>query len=327
MMILEQVVVYIEENLGERVETESWPGEGELPLYLRETYDYRVTRIHGRDVLLMVVHTSTVPSPAIIAKQSGTIRERAGIEPVIVFQSLSAYNRKRLVERGISFIVPGNQMYLAPLGIDFRERYRQTHPEVNTVQPATQYTIVSILTGRVPGDEYTSSGLVETLGFSPMPLTRVFRELEALSFGYFVATGRMRHFRLLDTDRQTLWATVLPHLISPVKRTETVRFRTEPDIALPVSGISALARFSDLSEPRRGAVAIDGNWWRHMKDEHSVQEVPPTEETATTVEVWKYPPQLWGETVDPLSLYLSLRDSPDERVQSALERLLERFPW
>jgi len=312
MMILEQVVVYIEENLGERVETESWPGEGELPLYLRETYDYRVTRIHGRDVLLMVVHTSTVPSPAVIAKQSGTIRERAGIEPVIVFQSLSAYNRKRLVERSVSFIVPGNQMYLAPLGIDFRERYRQTHPEVNTVQPATQYTIISILIGRVLGDEFTPSGLAETLGYSPMTLTRVFGELEALSFGHHVATGRTRRLRLHATDRQTLWATVLPHLISPVKRTETVRFRTEPDIALPVS---------------RGAVAIDGNWWRHMKDEHSVQEVPPTEETATTVEVWKYPPQLWGETVDPLSLYLSLRDSPDERVQSALERLLERFPW
>jgi hypothetical protein len=31
--------------------------------------------------------------------------------------------------------------------------------------------------------------------------------------------------------------------------------------------------------------------------------------------------------VDALSLYLTLRDSPDERVQQQLETLLEAVPW
>lgn len=42
------------------------------------------------------------------------------------------------------------------------------------------------------------------------------------------------------------------------------------------------------------------------------------------------PALLCGEgarTVDPLSLYLSLRNDPDERVQAALKELLEAMQW
>jgi hypothetical protein len=31
--------------------------------------------------------------------------------------------------------------------------------------------------------------------------------------------------------------------------------------------------------------------------------------------------------VDPLSLFLSLRDFPDERVQQQLESLIDQIPW
>ena len=46
-------------------------------------------------------------------------------------------------------------------------------------------------------------------------------------------------------------------------------------------------------------------------------------------EIWHYSPALVrdGETVDPLSLTLSLQGSQDERVQLALDELKGRFPW
>jgi hypothetical protein len=34
-----------------------------------------------------------------------------------------------------------------------------------------------------------------------------------------------------------------------------------------------------------------------------------------------------SDTVDPLSLTLSLQDNQDERVQRALDELKGRFPW
>jgi AraC-like DNA-binding protein len=275
----------------------------------------------------MVVRSTDVPSPAVIAKQTGTVRDRTGLEPVGVFSSLSAYNRKRLVERGVSFIVPGNQMYLAPLGIDFRERHRATQGSVQTVQPATQSTIVALLTRRLPEVEYTPSEIAVKLGYSPMTMTRVFRELKAISFGEQDVTGRTRLLRIGEAERRELWTSVLPNLTTPVKRIETVFFQDDSRRAFPVAGMSALARLTDLAEPKRETIAVDSSLWRSLLTDRGLEKVPSTEESATMVEVWNYPPQVTDGAVDSLSLYLSLRSSPDERVQGALEHLLEQFSW
>jgi hypothetical protein len=47
------------------------------------------------------------------------------------------------------------------------------------------------------------------------------------------------------------------------------------------------------------------------------------------VEVWSYPPKATadGPVVDRLSLYLSLRGTADERVEVALNQLLEDMKW
>ncbi len=327
MTTVERAVAYIRENLGEAPDIGPWPEDRSLPLYLRQTYQYRLGKIHGRGILLMIATTPEIPSPAVIAKQSKTVQDRAGLEPIVVLPTLSSYNRKRLVERRISFIVPGNQMYLAPLGIDFRERSRSSQSSVETVKPATQRAIVAILARELPEDEFCPSDLVEKLGYSPMTLTRVFRELDTLSFGDQTVSGRTRVLRLRRADRFELWNRVLPHLTTPIQRIQTVNSIDDSDVSLPLSGISALARHTSLSEPIKKTVAVDGDQWRYLRSGNLVQEVPSSEETATTVEVWKYSPPTQGDTVDPLSLYLSLRESPDERVQVALNHLLEKVPW
>jgi hypothetical protein len=53
------------------------------------------------------------------------------------------------------------------------------------------------------------------------------------------------------------------------------------------------------------------------------------EHATARIEVWSYPPERLGdhEMVDPLSLYLSLRNSQDERVQQQLEQLIAEVKW
>jgi hypothetical protein len=50
--------------------------------------------------------------------------------------------------------------------------------------------------------------------------------------------------------------------------------------------------------------------------------------------VWKYNPMVLVDelpndrpVVDPLSLYLSVKDSTDERLEMALDKILEKFIW
>jgi len=47
------------------------------------------------------------------------------------------------------------------------------------------------------------------------------------------------------------------------------------------------------------------------------------------VQVWRYEPgmQVKEKTVDPLSLWLSLRDNRDDRIQMALDEIEEKFLW
>jgi hypothetical protein len=47
------------------------------------------------------------------------------------------------------------------------------------------------------------------------------------------------------------------------------------------------------------------------------------------VQTWTYDPRILASNgvVDRLSLYLSVRGSPDERVAQAAEELLETFEW
>jgi hypothetical protein len=55
----------------------------------------------------------------------------------------------------------------------------------------------------------------------------------------------------------------------------------------------------------------------------------PSDANTITVEAWSYDPLiLAGENfVDRLSLYLSVRETPDERIEAALNELLETLPW
>lgn len=53
------------------------------------------------------------------------------------------------------------------------------------------------------------------------------------------------------------------------------------------------------------------------------------EEATAQLEAWRYDPAILGTagSVDPISLYLSLRKSADERVQQALGQLVADVKW
>ena len=46
------------------------------------------------------------------------------------------------------------------------------------------------------------------------------------------------------------------------------------------------------------------------------------------IEIWKYPPiPMEEEFVDKLSLYLTLKDDVDPRVEKELEIMINKMPW
>ena len=93
--------------------------------------------------------------------------------------------------------------------------------------------------------------------------------------------------------------------------------------------MSALARYSMIAEPADPVVAASRELWASLKQRGTVSELPAQEPQAIEVEVWSYAPRPYRDPdiVDPLSLYLSLKKSSDERVEMALDHMMEGLPW
>jgi hypothetical protein len=83
-----------------------------------------------------------------------------------------------------------------------------------------------------------------------------------------------------------------------------------------------------LADPPEPTYALSPSQWKAVRQAR-VETLPMQMPGACEWQLWSYSPALApnSDTVDPLSLTLSLRDEADERVQKALNELRGAFPW
>lgn len=323
--ILEHVASYLEETLGAEVAPTLWR-ERRLPHFLKETYTFYVIELAGSTVLLMVDRGTEQLAPAALRKHMSLLQTRWEGDVVYVTPALATYNRKRLVEHKVPFIVPGNQMYLPMEGIDFREHFRRQRETQTVLSPSAQVLLLQLLL-RPPPDVMTPKEAAARLGYSAMTMTRAFNELEAAQLVQVTPQSKERHLRLGGKPKD-IWRQAQPVLSSPVKKTISIRW-TSAEPPGHRAGLTALAESSMLAPPARATHALSRKSWTSLRGEHELVEVPGQEPDALQLQIWSYPPEHLtpGRHVDPLSLYLSLRDSDDERIAAALEELMETVAW
>lgn len=323
--LIHQLEQYVRETLGITVVAQPWENAKRLPPYLRERYRFFGVEILGNDCLLMV-DSGEEQTPAVVRKHLGQLRSRGGGEVVYVRRAVISYNRKRLIEQKVPFIVPGNQMYLPMLGIDLREHLKRSWEKKPVFSPSTQALILFALWQKTT-ERMTPSAMAYRLGYSAMTMSRVFDELEAVGIGEHSVMKKERHLHFAESGK-TLWEKVLPYLNTPIRRRLVVTSPPQKGGGF-WAGESALAHYTLLSEPRIPVLAFPiDQWKRRMQDEKIIELAYPEPESCE-IELWKYSPAAFAQagTVDRLSLYLSLSDNPDERVQSALEALLGGMEW
>jgi DNA-binding MarR family transcriptional regulator len=322
---LHQLERYINDDLGVAVKTTAWPGRKHLPHFLKELYGFAEMDLLGRHFLLVIDSTLAEQSPAALRKHMDLIRTKQKDDVVYVRTRMTAFNRKRLIEHKVPFIVPGNQMYLPMLAIDLREHFRSLRLETSQLSPSTQAVILHTLLRKI--EVRTPLEMAQTLGYSAMSMTRAFDELEATNLAEVTVRGRERCIRF-TAHGQELWTKALPFLRSPVNKRLFVR-RTEAGENGLRAGLSALAQYSMLASPPGSTYALGRGDWKSLKVEHQPILVPTHDSDTDEIEIWSYPPALFAERnlVDPLSLYLSLKDSRDERIEASLEEMMRNFTW
>jgi DNA-binding MarR family transcriptional regulator len=323
---LHELERYVHDALGVAVKTKPWSGADQLPHFLKERYRFAQAELLGVHALLVIDTNPEEQSPATVRKHLDILQTKQYADLIYVRTQVTAYNRKRLIEQKVPFIVPGNQMYLPMLAIDLREHFRRLREESPTFSPSTQVVVLHALLHDA-GQVLIPAEMAPQLGYSAMTMTRAFDELEAASLAEVTIRGRERCLRF-NGGRREIWDKAQPFLRSPVSKRLFIR-RTESAKGAISAGLTALAHHSMLGAPAYPTYALSREDWKALRQRHKIIEIPAQDPDASEIEVWWYPPALFAEDgiVDPLSLYLSLKADHDERTEAALEEMMEKFQW
>jgi len=301
-----------------------------LPHFILDRYRMWKGSLLGEPMLL-VAGKGWKPGERFTAdfiKQRDLLRDRLGVPLVLLLlDHAPAAVRKQMVAGKIGFVAPGSQFYVPEALLDLNERSARARPErPGIIRPTAQLMLLAALQGQQL-DDANQTELAARFQVAVMSISRAFDELEALKIGRTAHVGRQRrlHLHVRDGD---LWAIVKDKLQTPVRKVRRVYGMLNSDVA-PRAGETALAHYTMLGEPRVERRAVAATHWKKVERQLHESSAFDFAHPHMEVETWTYDPRLLARDgfVDPLSLYLSVRHSLDERVAQAADQLLEPFGW
>lgn len=328
--LAEAAEAYVDDTFGERLGLVP-VAPTNLPHFIIDRYAIWQGSLNGRTLLLMAIKEILPPglwATAQYLKHRDLVQRELGADLVLLLLDRAPNAiRRQMVDRKIGFIASGAQLYVPEAFLDLRERAPAfAIASAASISPTTQFLLLAIMQGRGLGD-LNLTELADDLGVSIMSISRTLDELEALQLAKAHHVGRQRRLHMLLRG-QKLWEAVQAQLQSPVRKVRVVYAQDGEKIG-PLAGTSALARYTMLAPPRTETRAILAASWKSLAVADTLRPATAFDDERIEVQTWTYDPRILARNgvIDPLSLYLSVRGSPDERVAQAAEELLEPFEW
>lgn len=281
-----------------------------LPFTIREIYQLYTTNIIGRDVIIAYCNYRDDVTPGKLVKHKSLLESKLEKPIVFAFDKLIAYNRQRMTSLRLNIVVPNNILFLPDLLINIRKE--KTTTESERIPPMAQCLLLYHL--QVASlHQCKLTQIVKTLNTSYPTITRAVSWLKKRLL--INSADGVVQFNLCNKE---LWDMAMPYFTSPI---EKVLYTNHMLLQGLLSGIDAMSEHTMLNPQQYPTVAISKN------DSKSVilnKHVGDYE-----VQIWRYNPRLLthGNVVDKLSLYLSLKDTDDERIQIELENLINSIQW
>lgn len=317
---------YLNKVLGLTASEREWSEAGKLPLYLRNGRSYSILTIENTELLLIHLDADHFQFSAFQKQRKKLIDYWHG-DFVLCFDKLTSYQRKILIENRVSFIVPGSQLYLPCLGIVLQERAATTRRKATKLSASSQFLLLHFIYER-DQTALTKVQLSKEVGVTPMNVTRAVQELESLELVTVQKSGRSDYVAPVCRGK-ALYNAAKPYLIDPVQKRLSVACAGEL-AQLPLSGESALSERTMLNMPPVPCRAIDRKAYRQQ--EAGLKQIDPAwcmDNDYIELEVWRYDPMRFSEagTVDVVSLAAAFRSHPDERIEMAVDEMMEGYKW
>lgn len=317
---------YLRETIGLSAVETAWEDEAAMPRFLRSKRKYSVLTIDETQLLLIQVKEEEFNLQTYL-KQMEKLKAYWYGEMVLHFDRLSNYQRKALVKQRLSFIIPNSQVYIPRLGILLQEQQTSAAPaSKKRFSAGAQLAFLYMLyhADRFP---MTKTELARCTASNAMKITRAVQELKQLELVRCQQAGRCDYVSPVCTG-EAFWKKGKDYLNTPVRKTVYVR-KDQSLAEFPVSGETALAEMTMLAKPSISAYAIDNAYYKNAPDLIQIDPAWELENDYIQLEVWAYDPKLFAQNgrVDPVSLYASLKEVTDERIEEALDEMMEGYRW
>jgi len=315
------------DTLGIQIIEKPFLDEKRFPIFLRNEYDILQGEVENVPCLLLK-KTGDL-NLAQMKKHIQIVTNSTDTSCVFVLDHVTNYQKKRLIELRISFIVPGKQLYMPFLGVVLRREYRNIKKPVQQISFAAQKIVLLATYGK--WGSMTVTQIARLVGYSKMTVSRCLDELESVIPDCVIVEGRNRYLSLpLAKTVRGQYDFLKPFLRSPVRKEISLFGISGKMKTLSAGGFSALSEYSILVDNAYPTYAITKNDFRQLEKDESWKITPDGEDPKALLEVWEYLILLSDKKLpDPISLAISFRKrgDSDDRTKMAVEKMLEEYTW
>lgn len=306
---------FLQRFFGEEVNVKEYTKLDGLTYSVISSYRFYIISIGEIDFLaiLPLYGQPTVPA---LKKHIAKIKAVANMPVVYLARNLSYYKIQGLIRDRIPFIEDEKQIYLPFLGAYLKAKEEQSITLHDRFSIPAQILAMMFLYNA--HEELPLKKATRFLPYSAMSISRALKELTATGIFYDKKDGTSKIIKA-DLAKKELFEEIADKLNSPVKSWGYVD-NGKIEETMVMAGEDAIAEMSMLAPRNLVTYAVfekefdNGLLSRELLDPKS----------QSRLELWSYPPLLFSDTTlpDPISLALTLRENSDERVEQAIELIM-----
>ncbi len=304
---------YIEDILGIKV-TYKAVAIKHLANYINSRYSFKEAYLDNIKTIF-VYPKRELEQISSLKKQLSIIHEAVNCPLVLILNKIDYRQRTYLLNAKIPFVVERKQIYLPFMAIYLQERCDNLYIE-EEILPSSQMLLLYFIYNR--NKDLSTAQAARQLALTPTSLSRASKQLEQLNI---LKCRKMGVEKILYCDKSSreLFEQATNILTNPIKRTVYVP-KDRINEKLLKSGYTALSNYSMLANSYIECYATNKVSYYDKIGTNRLYD----SKTQVEVQLWKYDPYKLStsDTVDYLSLALSLKEDTDERVEEALETML-----
>lgn len=293
-----------------------------LPISFEKRYQYAKMKFHKESFLL--IKEKRRGSLNSFVTQARTMGRKASMDVILVFSKLSDNEKKQLLQARVPFVDFKGNIFFPPLGLalnanDDVEVFKE-------LTPSEQLTWIAFLLTK--GQKVVDVDLLSQItGLPNSTIYRCLRTFKTLNW-----LNKPNKLYAYTASKKELFLKSESFLFNPIKKrlllSDFDLNKIQSDSRLLYGGTYALSYLTFLAESdENSSYVISQRQFNKLSlplSQHILE--------GKILEIWRYSPfvsEFWNDFketqdrqfVDPISLYLTLKDDDDPRVEEEIEAL------